>query len=95
MNLLDICRNLQENIKLCYKRVASFTFARIKETEGSTKYVYQIFLKYLDMICLAVNSPEVMKKPIYFSFRFDYFAISQYRAFHLQEISVHVVYKWS
>ena len=42
MNLLHIFNKI---FKLCCKRVASFTFARIKETEGSTKYAYQIFLK--------------------------------------------------
>ena len=39
---------------------------------------YKSFIKFLDMICSAINYHLVMKKPRYFNFKFDYFAISLY-----------------
>ena len=46
----------------------------------------QIFLKFLDMICKAINHHLVMKSTHIFE-KFDYFALSQYRALHLKEVN--------
>ena len=37
------------------------------------KNIHHIFLKFLDMICLAINYHIVMKTPAIFALKFDYF----------------------